>query len=113
MQTVPCILHLENQVGLKQLEMLIVKGLLNAEEGTILSHLLSPTKCRDEYVRQVEVTVNEVLLGDDLSPSQWHCPYDKKSGTLGPVSFENYRTRKFIANLEVLVEVSVPDFGEK
>jgi hypothetical protein len=113
MQTVPCILHLENRVGLKQLEMLIVKGLSNAEEGTILSHLLSPIKRKDEYVRQVEVNVNEVLLGDELSPSQWHCPYDKKSGTLGPVSFENYRTRKVIANLEVLVEISVPDFGEK
>jgi hypothetical protein len=113
MQTVPCILHLENRVGLKQLEMLIGKGLSNAEEGTILSHLSSPIKRKDEYVRRIEITVNEVLLGDELRPSQWHCPYDKASGTLGPISFENYRTRKVIANLEVLVEVSVPDFGEK
>jgi hypothetical protein len=113
MQTVPCILHLENRVGLKQLEMLIVKGLSNAEEGSILSEIASPIKRRDEYVRQVEVTINEVLLGDEERPSQWHCPYDKAKATLGPISFENYRTRKVIANLEVLVELSIPDFGEK
>jgi hypothetical protein len=113
MQTVPCILHLENRVGLKQLEMLIVKGLSNAEEGTILPEIRSPIKRKNEYVKQLEEIVNEVLLGEELRPSQWHCPYDKSTGTLGPVSFENYRTRKVLANLEVLVELSISDFGEK
>jgi hypothetical protein len=97
MQTVPCILHLENCVGLKQLKMLIVKGLSNAKEGTILPEMHLPIKRKNEYVKQLEEIMNEVLLAKSYIHPGGIVPTMTKAPGHGPVSFKNDRIRKVIA----------------
>jgi hypothetical protein len=55
MQAVPCILHCENQVGIKILTMISMEGYSNAEAGLILNEISETSKQKhcEEYILQI------------------------------------------------------------
>ena len=110
MQAIPCVLHMEMRVGLKILTMLLLDGLAAAKDSTLTFPGAKTEKQRVRaYVKEIEKIINENVLGEEWNPSQWKCPYDEKTSTLGPLSMENTKVRKVMNNLELLIEVSVPD----
>jgi hypothetical protein len=71
MKMLPCIMHLENRVGLKILTMLLLDGLSYATKGNIATSLLSKNNRGETYIHKMEKIVQEQLLGDELRPSHW------------------------------------------
>lgn len=114
LQAVPCILHMENRVALKSMQVLIQEGIRNAEAGNIFSDFsIGEVKRVRKYISTVEDIVNESILGTVWDPAQWMCPYDFKEKKLGPVKFENWRSRLVMENLDAVIEVSMQDSSRK
>jgi hypothetical protein len=72
---IPCILHLENHVGLKLLKMLLKEGFDNVKEGHYLGHIRSQTERIMTYIKQIEAIFNNTIFGDDDGPAQWALSY--------------------------------------
>ena len=85
MQTIPCVLHMENHVGSKLLTMELLEGIANSEGGVILIEF-PPSQGLKLYIELVENVVNKQILGDKMNPSTWNCPYDKVEKKLLPLS---------------------------
>lgn len=111
LQAVPCILHLENRVSLKTIEVLLNEGIKNARDGPLYPNVTGKEKKVAAYLDDVERLMNTTVLGRDWNPAQWKCPYDTSSKTLAPIRMENWKARIVLSKLEVLVEasVTVPD----
>jgi hypothetical protein len=110
-EAVPCILHLENRVGIKIFTLLLTEGLGNAKKGSIFTSAGSSENTRvDEFFKVVQTYCNQTVWGTVDCPSQWKCPRDgPRNDQIGEVSIENTRTRIMIENLSGLVDVLVPD----
>ena len=106
---IPCILHLENRVGLKFLYMLLVEGLSNCQKGLLLGHIVHEGPRTKTFLHQVADIVNQKLIGTDENPGQWKCPYSETSREIGIVKLNNVKTRKCIRSLDLLIEVCIPD----
>lgn len=114
LQAVPCILHMENRMALKSLQVLFQEGIRNAEGGTILGDTSRGEVQRvRNYIGTIETIVNETILGTVWDPAQWICPYDYKEKKLGPVKFENWRSRRIMENMDAVIKVSMPDGSRK
>lgn len=75
----PCILHMENRVGLKILTRLLTIGVGNTIDGQILADQGQTAKSRFEALMTVIAeTVNYNILGEADNPSQWAIPRDDK-----------------------------------
>ena len=109
MQCVPCILHMENRIGLKMLQMLLVSGLSAAKEKTLFVEHSGVGKRIDQMITSVSAVMNANILGSEMSKAHWNFPYDESTKTLKPLSLTNVKTRKAIDKLELLIEVVVPD----
>ena len=109
MNTIPCVLHMENRVGLKLLTMTLIEGITGASAApTFNEDIVSTEKVRvQRYIKKVEDVVNTQILGTNENPSTWKVPYDEKKMELAPLSLENVKTRIIIDKLELLIEVSV------
>jgi len=107
METIPCILHMENRVGLKLLTMLLLEGITRSRDGLLFTEIGSEKGRVKAYIKCTEDIMNTQILGGQHNPSTWLCPYDEREGKLGPVSLENTKTRQVVNNLALLVEVSV------
>jgi hypothetical protein len=116
---VPCILHMENRIGLKILTRLFMKGLGYAKENKLPTPptengtVLSESKRVEHFLRTVQSVLNTNTWGSEESPSQWECPYDEKEKQIDTIALDNGRTRKAINNLEALAEVCFFDETEK
>jgi hypothetical protein len=116
---VPCILHMENRIGIKILTRLFMKGLGYAKEKKLPTPLtedgreLSESKRIEHFLKTVQTVLNTNTWGSEESPSQWECPYDPKAKQIDTISLDNGRTRKAINDFEALVEVCFYDNGEK
>ena len=106
---IPCILHMENRVGIKILTMLLVEGLSNVKEKTIFENIQHEGPRIHTFLNRIAIVTNREILGNDENPSQWEVPYDKKSKVIGLISLCNNRTRKFINNLGVLISICTPE----
>ena len=113
MQAIPCVLHMENRVGLKFFTMIVLEGLSNARKGLLFHECNSEVQRIRLYIESVERTVNRSVLGNNIHPSSWTCPYDEKVGKLAPLSLDNNKTRKVVNSFEELVEVSVSEQDRK
>jgi hypothetical protein len=114
MQCVPCALHMENRIGLKKLQMVLQAGLSGVKNKTLFANQPGGEKAKTAYMMAaVEKTINQSILGSVECPSHWKFPYDGKEKKLKPLSFANYKTRKVINKIELLIEVLVPDGEEK
>jgi hypothetical protein len=107
---VPCILHLENRVGIKILTRLLTMGLGHALAGHTFLEVsaTSQNKRMAAYFVEVNRIVNCEILGTASNPSQWDCPRDERKRELGPITMDNVKTRKIIDDIETLVYACIP-----
>ena len=78
LDSVPCILHAENRMGLKILELLLNEGLNTCEKFPRFLEKWpnSPKHCREAYVEEITRDINTVCLGTVERETQWECPTD-------------------------------------
>jgi hypothetical protein len=103
MQTLPCILHLENRNGIKILSMLLVEGLSNAKKKLLFTNVKAEGSRVSQFIAHVECIINQSILGTPNDPCQWMCPFDFKKKKLGPITMDNVRTRRIVDALDILV----------
>lgn len=113
LQAVPCILHLENRVGLKTLQTLVGSGFKMAIKKELHGHLAGENQRIKAYFSIVQKIINTSILGSETEPGQWEIPYDTGKKKLLPISFENWKTRRVMNQLDELVEVSITDETKK
>ena len=89
LQCIPCILHLENRIGLKMLQMLLTDGLTLAKDGTKFGKDLCESKSIQKFLSEVEGIINCRILGDERNPSHVQIPYEPKEKVLGQLTLEN------------------------
>jgi hypothetical protein len=74
----PCILHLEDCVGLKILTPLLQIGPGRAK-ASLIDGIRSSQKDRIQtFLKEVEKICNTVVWGREDFPVRWTCPYDPK-----------------------------------
>ena len=107
--TVPCILHLENRVGLKILTMLLMEGCANVKKQAIFTEFESIDARMKAFLSAIETYSNTVVLGSEDNPSQWACPYDAKEQEIGTICLDNNRTRAIVQQLDPLIDICIDD----
>jgi hypothetical protein len=109
---VPCILHMENRVGLKVLTRLLMNGLDNAKQRTIYLNEESENQRILFFIKDVEHVLNTQAWGTVESPSQWQCSYNPADKQIDIICLDNVRTRKAIYALDNLIDVCLPDIDD-
>ncbi len=110
---VPCILHLENRVGLKFFTMLLHAGLSNATSSATFSVLTAQGQRFDSFFDTVNDIMNTVVIGSEFYPGQWDCPKDKAKKEVGIICLDNNRTRKVVDSFDLFVDVCIVSNDEK
>jgi hypothetical protein len=106
MQAIPCILHMENRVGIKMITMLLIRGLSNVKERVLYSQEGSVNKRIEMYIADVTKIVSTKMLGDEQGPAQWNFPYNPETKEIGALCIENGKMRKVLERLELIVDIS-------
>ena len=108
---VPCILHMENRVGLKITTMLISEGLSLALAGNTFAEnsALGEAGRMKLFFAELNTRFNTMVWGTPTSPTQWECPYDKATKELGILCLDNNKTRQAINKLEVILDLCIVD----
>jgi hypothetical protein len=109
----PCILHLENRVGLKVLTRLLRIGLGRAKAGLIDGIGSNQNDRIANFLKTVEKICNTVIWGTEDFPVRWTCPYDAKEKNIGTICLDNERTRMVVNHLEELVMFCIPEEEEQ
>ena len=113
LQAIPCILHMENRVGIKVITMLLIRGLSNVKEGVLYSEHKSMNKRIEMYIEDVTNIVSTKILGDEDGPAQWNFPYNPETKEIAALCIENGKMRTLLLKLELIVDVSfVGDVAE-
>lgn len=113
MQTLPCVLHMENRNGIKLLTMAFIEGLSNAKNGDIFNNVAAEGTRVSLYIAEVERLINRSILGTDDDPCQWMCPYNAQKKELGPITMDNVRTRRIVDALDIVIEFCVTNEDRK
>ena len=112
-QAIPCILHLEMRVGLKILEMIIDKGLSNAEDNTLAwqqslnSNSIGTRKV--QLAEAVELVINEFILGTPGAPGQFKIRFEEDKATgnryvLSKISLQNNAVRAIVNDMAHIID---------
>jgi hypothetical protein len=109
MNTLPCVLHMENRNGIKLLTMVFIEGLSNAKKKLLYVNVSAEGTRVSRFVADIERIVNTTILGSKDDPCQWTCPFDIKKKELGPITMDNVRTRRVVNELHTLVAFCVTD----
>jgi hypothetical protein len=113
MQTLPCVLHMENRNGSKLLTMAFIEGLSNAKKRLSYTDINAEGKRVSQFIADIERLINTAILGTTDDPCQWMCPYDAKKKELGPITMDNVRTRRVVDGLDIIVDLCVIDEDRK
>ncbi|KAL7559469.1 hypothetical protein ACA910_017483 [Epithemia clementina (nom. ined.)] len=105
LNTVPCILHAENRMGIKMLTMLLIEGLSNY----VRCLHLGDKAAAEKFLQKLEEIVNAQIFGDERQEAQWICPVFKEKNEIGQITMSNIRTRKIMKNVDLLLELCVSD----
>jgi hypothetical protein len=112
LDTVPCILHMENRCGLKIFTMLLIEGLSNALKAVTFEDVNSETKRMKAFFERVEDICNTEVWGTPDSPTQWICPRVEATREVGILCLDNMKTRALLNHFESMIELcTVP--GER
>ena len=87
MQTLPCVLHMENRNGIKLLTMLFIEGLSNVKKKPLYTDVNAEGARLLRYIADMERIINRSILGSDDDPCQWMCPYDGIKRNFGPLQW--------------------------
>ena len=98
-QAIPCVLHMENRVGEKILQLLLIDGANERDSDKV-----ALTKMIDD----VNEIVNTKILGTRRRRSNWKVNLTKE-GTVADQPMTNNHTRKIVNGFEHLVSVCVTD----
>jgi hypothetical protein len=109
---IPCILHLENRVGLKIFTRLLRIGLDNVKEGMILGTDEGENVRIKAYLESIQTICNTTVWGTEERPVRWTCPYDTATKKITTICLDNEKTRKVINALDSLVDECIPEDGE-
>ena len=116
LDSIPCLLHLENRMGLKILTLVLKEGLTtvkNAESATPFLWMSNQCDTQEKriqaYLREVNRNMSERVLGSELLPSHWKMPYDEKKKKVATICMDNVRIRKVLAKFEILLALCVSD----
>jgi len=110
---VPCILHLENRVGLKFFTMLLRAGLSNTVSGNTFSVITAQGARFDAFFSSVNEIMNMIVIGTTIYPGQWDCPKDKGKNKVGIICLDNNCTRKVVNSFDLFVDLCIVDENEK
>jgi hypothetical protein len=97
---IPCILHLENRVGEKIINMIIRFGFQKRQQ--------SPT----EFIRNLQQLFRTEVLGTPECPSQWKVPFSTDSDgsvKIEPIQERNTVIRAMLKEVERIAEGCIPD----
>ena len=113
LQIVPCILHFENRIEIKQLILVLQDGLSNAKKGTLeRSYQIKSERCREEFYKDsIDRLFNNFILGNQISKYKFDLPLeDNINGAdrrIGVLNFENTKVRKMMDNLDKVLNSSL------
>jgi hypothetical protein len=93
MNTLPCILHMENRNKIKLLTMIVIEGLSNAKKKLMYLDVNAEGVRVSQFVSDLEGLINKSILGTADDPCQWMFPFDPKKKEVGPITMDNVRTR--------------------
>lgn len=100
---IPCILHLENRVGEKIVNMIIRLGLEKSKQTA------------SAYIAELQEVFRKEVLGSAESPSQWKVPFKKDSDgsvQLEPIQERNTVVRGMLHCIDKITEGAIPE-GEQ
>jgi hypothetical protein len=97
-KAIPDLLHLENRGGEAVITHLFINGLRLVEGSEEVTKALMDA---------IQMVINQRLFGDPGSPSNWKFPINK-DGTMGDISFANWRARRIIDNIDHLIQQCFP-----
>ena len=100
--------------------MLIIKGITNSRKDQLSWKRANGNRSKtdnvriQEFVDKFEDTVNEVILGTEKAPAQFHLNFEKDNTTsnkwkLLPISMTNGTVRQIIEKMNVLIDVCESD----
>jgi len=112
-QAIPCILHMENRVGIKILTMLMIEGLSNAKKKVLYTDIQAEGPRVAHFFRRVAAIVNKQVLGTNENLAEWECVTDNKKKEIGTITMDNVLTRAIMARLELLIEECIVDEEDK
>ena len=112
-QAIPCILHMENRVGIKILTMLMIEGLSNAKRKVLYTDIQAEGPRVAHFFRRIAAIVNKQVLGTNENSAEWECATDDKKKEIGTITMDNVRTRAIMARLELLIEECIVDEEDK
>jgi hypothetical protein len=95
---IPCILHLENQVGEKNISTIVKKGLDLYNLGP-----------KEVFIKNLNQTFQTKASGTETSPSQWRkrCFCENGSLSLDPIQLRNNNVRACINAINTIIEASI------
>ena len=112
LDTVPCILHMENRIGIKILTMCLKKGLEHASNDEL--EWIDEDDRRSGIVKRCSALINSVnkvmsqdILGRKEFPSQWKAPYDENKRELSPITMDNVRIRKVLPAFKKIISLCI------
>lgn len=117
LQAIPCILHLEQRVGLKIITVILTNGMNAARKGELewLANVASEKKRVDDFVKKVNGVMQSSVLGSEHNRSQWTLPLEADGANLviGDINMENTKVRAVILQLEEFVSFCCTTEEEK
>ena len=114
MKCVPCVLHMENRIGLKMLQMVLIEGIAGVNKRVLFQeHPGGDVAKTKAMINAVQTTINQNVLGTVDNPAQWKFPYDEANKRLSRLSLTNVKTRKVVNKLELLIDLLVEDGSQK
>ena len=111
LQCVPCILHMENRIGLKMFSLLLRDGLDNALAGLLYEDLpiSSSNLIFCHFINDIEKVVNTKIFGDEFNQTQWSIPRDVNAKEILEITLDNNHTRSLIESFDSLVVFCIKD----
>jgi hypothetical protein len=109
MQTLPCVLHMENRNGIKLLGMALIEGLSNTKKKLLYLDVSAEGTRVSRFITDIQNLINTSIIGTNADPCQWVCPFDSRTKEIGPITMDNMRTWHIIDSFDLIIEFCVVD----
>jgi len=109
---VPCILHLENWVGLN---FSLCCFMLACQMPSVATcSLFWQHKAIDlMFFASINDIVNTIVIGTDFNLGQWDCPKDKAKKEVGIICLDKNQTQKVINSFDLFVDMCIVNENKK
>jgi hypothetical protein len=104
----PCILHIDNQVGLKILSQLLRIRMDHVKANIVYVDVSSETDQIQTSLTQVEGKMSSAVIRTEERPIILRCPYDANKKQVGMICVDNVQMRRLLKGLMELVNLCIP-----